>query len=120
DAEAAGGQPQGGGPNAKEGGLEGAVVPLHRDVLAGIQNQVNPLQRHLGAETMGQPVADDDAHSGLLPIHGEVLGEDGGRGGSGGVLRSGKSTKGTDRNRRRVATEEAIATQREEQGWIAL
>ena len=106
DAEPAGGRPQRGGQNPKQGGLAGAVVAQHRDVLAGIQNQVNPLQRHLGAETMGQPVADDDAHSGLL-------GEDGGRGGSGGVLRSGQSTKGPDRNRSRVATMMAIATQGE-------
>ena len=74
-----------------------------KTVLSAVELQ---LFTHLGAETMGQPVADDDAHSGLL-------GEDGGRGGSGGVLRSGQSTKGPDRNRSRVATMMAIATQGE-------
>ena len=94
--EPAGGGPKRGGQDAEQGGLAGAVVTQHGHVLARVQDQVDAVERQLGAEAMGQAVGDDHAHDC-----------------SGGVRRSGQSTNGPARNSSSVATMIAIATRAE-------
>src|SRR3989454_7451802 len=96
DLEPARGRPQSRREDAKQGRLARPVVAEHRDVLARVQDQVDPLERKLAAEAMGQAIGDDDAH-----------------GRSGGVLSRGQSTNGPARNRSSVATIRAIATRGE-------
>src|SRR6266550_4330205 len=92
DLEAAGGRARGGGENTKQSRLACAVLTQHRHVLAGVNGEVDRLQRDLGTKPVSQPIRDEDAH--LLS--------------SAGVLISGQSTNGPAANSRIVATMSVI------------
>src|ERR1700730_1924469 len=104
DLEAAGGWSCSSSEDSQQRRLARSVLAEHGQVLAAVDHQVDRLERHLCAETLGQPGGDDCAHS-AAPS-----------GASSGVLISGQSTNGPQAKSSRVAT---ISVMTHLRGWAS-
>src|SRR5260370_28464421 len=96
DLDAARRRSRGGREDAEQGRLAGAVVAQDREVLSGVDVEVDPIETDLGTETLREGGGGDDAHrpnlSGLPSPF------------SSGVRIKGHNTKGPAKKRSSVAT----------------